>query len=88
VERTVVTLAVDRRYAGYLTIADEPNPEESQAIQLARKTHGIMLQNVSLPSCLRGIYRTWIVWISNPVGSCVCRYPVQRSLPFLMPPGY
>jgi Zn2+/Cd2+-exporting ATPase len=33
VEGTVVHLAVDRRYAGYIAIADEPKPDAVQAIQ-------------------------------------------------------
>jgi len=36
VEGTVVHLAVDRRYAGYILIADEPKPDAIQAIRLLK----------------------------------------------------
>lgn len=36
VEGTVVHLAIDRRYAGYIVISDEPKPDAVQAIQSLR----------------------------------------------------
>ncbi len=37
VEGTVVHLAVDRRYAGYIVIADQPKPDSREAIQSLKK---------------------------------------------------
>jgi Cd2+/Zn2+-exporting ATPase len=37
VEGTVVHLAVDQRYAGYIVIADEPKPDAAQAIQALKR---------------------------------------------------
>lgn len=45
VEGTVIHLAVDRHYAGYIVISDEPKPDAVQAIQLLK---ALGVENITL----------------------------------------